>query len=77
MIKIGCMYPHRYYLYDSIFRIIPPECGYYITKTEAEVALSEYLNSLSPEEFANHTAERMLAHENHSWGVETRWRFLF
>jgi len=60
MIKIGYMHLDNYFLYDSIFRIIPPECGYYSTKTEAEAALSKYLNSLSPEEFANHTAERML-----------------
>ena len=51
--------PYKYFLYES-------KSGdrignkYYSTKAEAEVALSEYLNSLSPEEFANHTAERML-----------------
>jgi len=30
------------------------------TKAEAETVLSEYLNSLSPEEFAKYTAERIL-----------------
>jgi len=71
MIKIGYMHLDNYFLYDSISRnILATKGGYYITKTEAEVALSEYLNSLSPEEFANYIAERMLAHEKNSiWDV--------
>ena len=55
------MYPDNYCLYDSIsIKVLTTKGGYYSTKTEAEAALSKYLNSLSPEEFANHTAERIL-----------------
>lgn len=67
-IMLSTAYAGKYYIWYEKTNTLAMEKEafniYYNTKAEAEAVLSKYLNSLSPEEFAEYIAERILKQSN-------------